>query len=89
MDNVDGQVSTSSTLTDNISNSKVSRKGKNHIDMDTKSEASNNIGQDSYDTMIEECASVISIETEMATEYLKLPTRMYLNPITLEKIYDT
>ena len=29
MDNSDGQVSTSSTLTDNTSNSKVNRKGKN------------------------------------------------------------
>ena len=88
MDNSDGQVFTSSTLTDNTSNSKVSRKGKNHRDMDTKSEASNNTEQDSYDTMIKECASVISKETGIATESLKSPTRMFLNPINLEKIYD-
>ena len=85
MDNVDGQVSASSTLTDNTSNSKVVKKGKSHRDMYTKLEASTNSGQDSYDTMIKECASVISKETGIAIESLKSPTRMYLIPIKLEK----
>ena len=53
--------------------------------MDTKSEVSTNTGQDSYDTMIREYASVISKDTGIAIESFKSPTRMYLNPINLEK----
>ena len=83
MDNVDGQVSTSSTLTCNTSKSKLDKRSQSQRDMDTKSEASTSTGQDSYDTMIKECTSVISKETGITLESLKTPNRMYINPINL------